>query len=699
EAPRVDLLAPAFEVESSPRDRLPVSYHAEDDYGLSALSIVYRYDAPSGKVERVVPLPRPAAGKEAYGDFSWDLSDLPLGARVEFQVKAEDNASPRPQAGWSQKGYLRLADFDQAHAEAERQWLGLEQALGRLAEQESEMRKLSEKAAQDPASAGAEQARRDALQKELAFNWEGAAKSARDFAEAISKDPYANQGAAAEAQMMSSSIQEAASRELPKAAEAAKQGKFDEAGKRHARLEERARAAGKRLAEARQLQGLQDFWNEADRLDQEGGELSKTLSELAQGRKPTAEEKRKLDESVAKLQKAMEELAKAIAALPNSPEGSPQDRARKEYQVPLGQALKNADALQKALAAGDFATAAKLAQQLADQLSKVRQAIGDAAREQAAGMGGGEDPLSEKMSQAAAEWDEVVQDQTKSLGQAQKLEDQKTQELLQEQSRLLEKLREKQAAAVAEARKLGPRMPYDALAWMQAVLAEFERKAVAQAPENLRHAIARLKGQAQADPMSAPDLQAIYAQEQEILDALAAGAKPPPPTAERAAESRSAGETQSAVRRKTEGLQKKIDELSREAGGLPNGITEPLGAAQEEQKGAERSLGEADSTGAVSHEQAALEHLDKGKKALEQAAQQQQQMEQRMGQSFSRRPGGVRRQSGGRSGADTGFVPLPSAKDYQPPRELRQELERSSKERRPNAYDPVIKEYLRRMSE
>lgn len=698
EPPKVDLLSPAFEVEAGPRDRLPVSYHAEDDYGLSGLSIVYRFDGSAGRVERGVPLPRPPSGKESYGDYSWDLSGLPVGARVEFQVKAEDDASPRPQAGFSQKGFFSVVDFDQAHAEAERQWLGLEQALGRLVDQEAEMRRLAGEAAKDPASAAAQEARRDALQRELEFNWDGASKQARDFAQAMAKDPYANPGAAAEAQSLAAGIEEAAAQELPKAGASMKQGRFEEAESRHARLEERARSAGKRLAEARQLQGLQDFWNEADRLDQEGSELSQALSEMSQGRKPSPEEKRKLEESLAKLRKAMEDLAKAISSLPTAKEGSPDDKSRKTYQVPLGQALRAADALQRALAAGDFAAAARLAQQLADQLSKVRQAIGDAAREQAAGMGGGEDPLSERLEQAAAELDEVIGEQTKSLGQAQGLEDRKTRELLQEQSRLLERLREQQAEAVRRGRELGSRMPYDALARMQATLSEFERKAVVQAPEHLRHAINRLGAQAHADPAASVELRELASREQDILDQLAAGAKAPPPTPERAAEARAAGEAQSGVRRRTEALQRRIEELSREAGGLPNAVTAPLGAAQEEQRGAERSLGEADSTKAVAHEQAALEHLDKGRKALEQAAQQQRQIESGMRRSFDRR-GGLRRAGGGRSGADTGFVPLPSAKDYQPPRELRQELERSSKERRPNAYDPVIKEYLRRMSE
>lgn len=697
EPPRVELVSPAFDVEASPRERLQVSYHAEDDYGLSALLLVYRL--PGGQ-ERVVPMPKPGPGKESYGDFSWSLADLPVGARVEFQIRADDNATPRPQSGWSAKGYVNLADFEAVHADVERRWLGLEERLARLADKESEMLRKLRDAAADPSRADALASECDAAEAELGRDWQEAARASQEFADSAAKDPYANPGVAAEAQSLASALKDAASREHPAAAAATKSRDLSQSERRHARLEARARGAAKRLAEARQMQGLQDFWNEADRMDQAGSELSKSLSELALGRKPSPEELARLDDALKKLQQAMSELAKAIESLPKAPEGTPEDKSRKTYQVPLQSALRQADALQRALAAGDYASAAKLAQQLADQLSRVRQAIGDAARDQAMGMGGGgDDKMSEKLEAAGAAWDEVIQEQAKSLGLVQRLEDRKTQELLQEQQKLLDRIREKQAEAVRRARELGPRFPPDAAGWMGEALAEFEAKKVSQAPELLRRAVIRLRAQAAFDPANGPELNAIAGLEEEILEELASGSRPPPPTSDRMAESQAAGETQAQVRRKTEALQQRIEEIGREAGGLPGQITEPLEGAQREQRSAEQALSSAESDKALMHEQAALEQLERGRKALDEAAQSQARMESGLRRPFDSQRGGVRRSGGGRSGADTGFVPLPSAKDYQPPRELRHEVERSSRERRPSSYDPVIKEYLRRMSE
>ena len=54
--------------------------------------------------------------------------------------------------------------------------------------------------------------------------------------------------------------------------------------------------------------------------------------------------------------------------------------------------------------------------------------------------------------------------------------------------------------------------------------------------------------------------------------------------------------------------------------------------------------------------------------------------------------------SGGQRGSALGRVRLPSADDYRPPRELREELERSLRESRPAQSDSAIKEYFRRLA-
>ena len=82
------------------------------------------------------------------------------------------------------------------------------------------------------------------------------------------------------------------------------------------------------------------------------------------------------------------------------------------------------------------------------------------------------------------------------------------------------------------------------------------------------------------------------------------------------------------------------------------------------------------------------------------ALSQQQSIQQGQTSPFEQPRGIVRPVGrGGRTGFQRGFVPLPGAEDYQPPREIRREIERSLRERRPRMFDETINDYLKRMSQ
>ncbi|MBI2363166.1 MAG: hypothetical protein HYV15_07270 [Elusimicrobia bacterium] len=84
--PEVVLLSPAFPVETSRRERVPVAYEARDDFGLEAVSLVYSVDAGP---ERVQPLSGLKPGAASHvGEHEWDLSEFPDGARIEFRLRA-----------------------------------------------------------------------------------------------------------------------------------------------------------------------------------------------------------------------------------------------------------------------------------------------------------------------------------------------------------------------------------------------------------------------------------------------------------------------------------------------------------------------------------------------------------------------------------------------------------------------------------
>ncbi len=106
--PQVTLLTPTAELEIDPGQKVLLKYEAQDDYGLSSLSLVFRM--PGAKEETRVTLPREDSRRDR-GSYSWDLGTLKMGPgdRVSYYIEAKDNdAVEGPKRGVSRTQVLRI---------------------------------------------------------------------------------------------------------------------------------------------------------------------------------------------------------------------------------------------------------------------------------------------------------------------------------------------------------------------------------------------------------------------------------------------------------------------------------------------------------------------------------------------------------------------------------------------------------------
>ena len=75
QVPQVRISSPADNVElDASKQQVAINYEASDDYGLTALDLVYR---ASGGAEQRVPL-KPDDGRTTRGSYTWDVSGLSL---------------------------------------------------------------------------------------------------------------------------------------------------------------------------------------------------------------------------------------------------------------------------------------------------------------------------------------------------------------------------------------------------------------------------------------------------------------------------------------------------------------------------------------------------------------------------------------------------------------------------------------------
>ncbi|MBI5210370.1 MAG: DUF4175 family protein [Elusimicrobia bacterium] len=698
--PKAELLSPTMRLQASRHDAIPIAYGASDDLGVSrvALRLQAAGAGGAGSGSRTVVLREfggEAAPKDFLGDYALDLGGLPDGAKVEFQIEVQDNGL-KPQTALSAKGIVELVDFESAHEDSIRRWAsaegnvqGLLQAHGKLGEV---FDKLS---ASTQACAASDLEEVERRLSGLPGAWKITSQSVADLAAAMSKDAYANPGLAEAFRSMASELDAAQKGPLGAAAESARRKDWAQARQLNRRLSAKLRGAMAEFASGRQLANLQDFNSHAGRMSQSADNIESALEAARQAQSSAArsEALRMVQQALSRLKSQLDQFGRALAAMPDAGPAS-QASSRREIALPLYDAVAQTAAIEAAIAAGDFEKAARLAKKLAEDLSQMQQAIRDAAA--GALSSSSNPPAAEKAREL---WSEVVEDQSKSLDQTQSIRQRAMKELLESQKALLAELAARQRVLVSSGAAPGrTSLPGAVLGEMRLVLGELESSEVAQAPVRLRGIAATLRQQASREREPKADLE-YFADEEDAIRRALEGAPHAPPAKEGDAQCLDAASRQASVRGKTQKLQAALESLEAAFWRLPEGALERVEKSQVEQSAAEGDLGRGDSSSALSRQEEALRLLDQGLSDMQKAMQSRKMTQTVMGESFDSSSPGRREGRGGRAGADTGFVPLPGAKDYVPPREIRSELERSLRERRPRAMEGVIKEYFKRIAQ
>ncbi|MBP9205744.1 MAG: hypothetical protein KBG28_17355 [Kofleriaceae bacterium] len=127
QAPTVQLLAPADDLDVTNLRRIELAYVLEDDHQLGQAELVWQAGAETGR--KAIPLAtgEQPVGRTAQGKLLWDMAELPLppGARLRYWLEARDTDDVvGPNLGRSREFTLRVWSPRERH----------EQNLARLAE-------------------------------------------------------------------------------------------------------------------------------------------------------------------------------------------------------------------------------------------------------------------------------------------------------------------------------------------------------------------------------------------------------------------------------------------------------------------------------------------------------------------------------------------------------------------------------------
>jgi hypothetical protein len=199
---------------------------------------------------------------------------------------------------------------------------------------------------------------------------------------------------------------------------------------------------------------------------------------------------------------------------------------------------------------------------------------------------------------------------------------------------------------------------------------------------------------------------ALALEEQSILDTLR---KPPeegpsPFSSEDREEMKKLDEEQAGLSQETGRLESELSKLAAKSALLGPDILESVESARKEMGLSSQSLREARTEAAQEHQQKVLSELRQGQEDMQKTMEQMGQMKAGgSGSSGAGQPGFFQTRGGtgnaGEQGVRRGAVKIPRAEDYLPPRQFREEILESLKERYPKSQESVIKDYYKKLTE
>jgi len=676
--PAIQMLAPDAPVSADVDGEIPISYAAQDDGGVSRVSLIIR--GKNGKmVEKDIRDFNPPP-KDDIGDYDWSLAGLPPG-RAWFRLKAYDNAAP-PHWAVSRWQIANVADWEKIRREERALWGKSQARLDALAPEESQYLEFLRKNKNRPSS-------RDSLSKNaeaLARNWRAAAEDSTKLSDALSRDPAANPGFAQSLADFAQAMRQAAARDIPEAERARQAGNLAEAEGIHQGLANLAARGKNLLAAGLQARDWQDAAAKSQDLSLSAASFLDDLARRGSGAGLNGPARRALEQKLSRIKSQLDALARQIQSLASAAEAPPGSSAR---SLPFQSAMDAARSLASALASGDARAAQRLADELSRDLSQISRALQGAS---SGAMSQAEAAATQQAQAAAALWSRVAAQEQGARAAAQKLDSQETARRIQRQKDILAELEREQAAMVSSASAAAV-FPAGVLEQMKSVESQFVARQVSDASGRLQDVIGVLRGAAKGPDKEKNLDNAIARGEEDVLKRLRqaqeqAEARPDAESAAQAAR-------QGRILAETKSLEQGLRGLRQEGFELPSAALGDVSQAAGEEGAAQEALSGGDVRQALFHQDKALSLLNSGQSSLSRALGGR-----RRAFSLELSPSGSGGMTpGGASGANTGMVPLPSAREYLPPGVLRGELEESLGEKKPAAYAPVIREYFQRIAQ
>ncbi len=710
--PLCKLLYPDRDLEVRETDRVEIRWQAEDDFGLTAASFVFNYEKNGQRVDERIPLATlesPVRSRD--GTHTWDLAGLRFvpGDRVAIFIEATDNDTVSgPKVGRSETRYLKIFSVSEHHQKLiEKQDALFEAMLVVLAHHLENQINL--------------EVHLDSPQRARVF-YEGTLSQLNGMLlqpievllPDLREDPLATEAVIAfweESQAEFTRRARDFERELDYLTRyALRLGSSSNLGYAARRHQDALIAVlEKAITDLKELLAKQRYdalLNEAKSLSQ----MRDDLRRLAEQYKRTGDEAMK-QQLMKQIQALREKMQALMAKLAKIKQDVPEEYVNYESFEERGM-FDDLSRLEEMINDGEMDKALSELDQLSQNLDEMLKQMEDGAQ----GLG------QTMYDEALAKLDQTQQELQSLIHEEQRLKEETSQ--LEQQAR--QRLGDKQKKQLEKLTKDLQRMAQQALKEAKAIESDprdfFNRSFRDQAVENLELMKNALDGQmlqetkelAEAASIPLGKLESLLerrsqdSQEQqdsrhaakarELAAQIAKAIQQRMPnmqqalTKEEKQKLERLSQRQQAVGQDAQRMRNKMEQLAQDVPLMPQDAAEQMGQARNDMFNAQRDLEGKRPLPAMGKQQQAIHGMQQVRQGLKQAMQQMQQGMKPGGQRS-----GMQRTHQGDQGRDMkkDKTELPRADQYRAPKELREDLLKAMKEKSPQGYEELNKQFYK----
>jgi len=696
--PTIEIISPAFDVMISENGVLKIVYSAEDDFGIKEIEINY---LTLRKKNLIKSFSKPET--KTIDDYEIAVSELGLKPEdiVQYQLFAADNNSPSL-TGNSKIYTIEILSFEMEHKIIENALSDFNNELREILSRQLQSNTMLNK--QDFGNALHMQKNTKELTSTGIDNFQ-------KTLEKMKNDPLTTYQIYNEYKNLSETLSALEKQKMQDAINSISDKQYNQAKQKQEEITDGLKRLSSIAENILKNQKMEDIVSTVREMSETSSNIEENLNKMKS--MPDAEKMKELQKAMNKLSELTGKLAEKISQIPKE---TPDEFANNENvkKIDLAEMRLTADEMKWTLEAGNIDKAIELAKKLSSQISDMLNSVENAAQ---SASGGKNAELEERLNKSLSELNEIIESQKNIISDTQKTDAKRLEKILALQKELVKKLAELQKQAISEFQEskmvieksttstvniynlyVSPEIK------MNIVLQEFVAEKIDKSRQLLTEIINELDVIYKNINIkkSAEYVLKSRTIEQEIFLQLTNFS--PEKTVifnkEDFEEHKKLSESQKSNRQKTGALKQKLSELSDKTASIPPDAVGNISWSEKSMEAASGELSKSDIPSAIDSEKKALDDLLDSKEALEKASSQMKQMSGTSGTMGT--SGQIRMRgngAGGYTGFRTGFVKIPSKDDYKPPKEFREEIIKSLRQKYPQKYETIIKDYFKRLIE